>query len=408
MLKINNIIKELDLKDFNCQVFVDKNLSNQAIELINKLGNYKNKVFISDKKIFDNCKIFFEENFLENFSNVILLENPKADDTTISKISEKLGKCDLIVALGSGTINDLCKYISFNSVADYIIFASAPSMNGYLSKTSSLILNGHKKTISTKVANAVFCDLNILKSSPAEMVKAGIGDSLCFYSCWFDWLLSHLLIETDFNSKCFEIVNERIAFLIENYKNFNIKDEALLKLLIEILLLSGIAMSLSKGSYPASQSEHLIAHVFEMKYPHKAQEILHGLQIATATLTSLEIQEELINQDSVFLRDYSYPEQKISNFFSPIIASECKSEYLIKYNIIKSGHKFIKNELENNWQSYVGVLSRIVMSKELLKEIFWHFKIDFGYKYLGLTYQEYQELVSFAKFIRRRYTCLDL
>lgn len=408
MLEINNIIRELDLKDFNCQVFIDNNLSNQAIELISKLGNYKNKVFISDKKIFDNCKVFFKENFLENFSNVILLENPKADDATISKISEKLSKCDLIVALGSGTINDLCKYISFNSEADYIIFASAPSMNGYLSKTSSLIINGHKKTITTKVADAVFCDLDILKSSPAEMVKAGIGDSLCFYSCWFDWLLSHLLIETDFNGKCFEIINKKIVFFIENYRNFNIKDEALLKLLIEILLLSGIAMYLSNGSYPASQSEHLIAHAFEMKYPHKAQGILHGLQIATTTLTSLEIQEELINQDNIFLRDYSYPEQKISNFFSTEVAMECKSEYLIKYNIIKSGHKFIKNELENNWQSYVDVLSRIIMPQQLLKEIFWHFKIDFGHKYLGLTYQEYQELISLSKFIRRRFTCLDL
>ena len=35
--------------------------------------------------------------------------------------------CDLILAVGSGTINDLCRYISYKMKIDYYIIGTAPS-----------------------------------------------------------------------------------------------------------------------------------------------------------------------------------------------------------------------------------------------------------------------------------------
>ncbi len=396
-------------KNIDINIKIEVNLAKSLKNLVFELGfSGKKIIFISDEKIYKNCEKFFEANFEEIFNTKLILKNPKADEETLEKIQENLENNELIIALGSGTINDLCKFISFKNSIPYAIFPSAPSMNGYLSKNASIEINNHKKTLSATLPKAVFCDLEILKNAPSEMIKAGIGDSMCFYSCWFDWLLSNLLLETEFNSDCFSILFDEMADFAENYKKFSLKDELFLEKLIKILLLSGLAMTLANSSNPASQSEHLIAHSYSMKYPKKSEKILHGLQIATTTLTSAKIQEELIAQDFIEFREPNFSSKEIADFFGQKIMEECKKEYLEKYDLIKKNRKILIEELSTNWQSYCKILSKILFCEEKLREIFNHFQIETGAKFLGLEHQEYNEIIANSKFIRNRFTCLDL
>ena len=166
-----------------------------------------------------------------------------------------------------------------------------------MSQNASITINGHKKTLAAAQPLAVFCDLDILKSAPIELTKAGIGDAMCFYSCWFDWYLSHLVLDTAFDLRPFEILQAKMADFVAHYHSFSLQDDVLLERLIDILLLSGEGMTMVGGSYPASQSEHLIAHVLTMKYPHIAQDILHGRQIAVTSLTSASMQEALLKAE---------------------------------------------------------------------------------------------------------------
>jgi len=352
-----------------------------------------------DEKNLDLIRKFVTAKNKKNLKEVITsnLKRPASN--------ESIKKFDLIIAFGSGTINDLCKFISHETGIPYIIFASAPSMNGYLSRNASILVAGHKKTFAATLPLAVYCDLNILKTAPKSMIQAGIGDSLCFYSCWFDWLLSNLILGTKFNAKPFLILQEKMDFLIKNYKKFKLSDNRLLEILIEILLLSGSGMTIAGGSYPASQSEHLVAHAFEMKYKKKAHKIYHGLQIATTTLTCVDLQQRLLAQDFLQLKKLPFAQEKIEKFFGKEVANQCKKEYLEKmnYNIDK-----INNSLASNWKGHRKVLQKILLPKKTILEIFKHFKIKTSAKSLGLSSKQYQELVHNAKFIRNRFTCLDI
>lgn len=389
----------------NIIIKIEKNLAPRLPDLISELGFKDKKIlFISDEKIFSNYPRFFNQKPEET----LILKNAKPDEENIEKIIAAVKNYDLIIALGSGVISDLCKFASFKTEIPYIILPSAPSMNGYLSKNASLIINNHKKTLPATLPIAVFCDLDILKSAPKDMIKAGIGDAMCFYSCWFDWLLSHLLLETEFKAECFTILIEKMQFFVENYQEFSLEDDELLKILIDILLLSGSAMTHAGGSYPASQSEHLIAHSFAMKYPNKEVEILHGLQIATTTLTTARIQEELLAQENIEMREAVFDKEKITKFFGTKIAVECEKEYALKADLIKKNRKFLQQELGQNWPDYYKILSRVLLPEQNLRDIFKHFKIDVGANALGLENEEYKELVAVARFIRNRFTCLDL
>jgi len=432
-------------------VKISHGLARRASWLISDLGFVLQKaLFVTDETIWRNCRNFFPQ----KFDNFLLLKKPKADEKNLKKISVALKNCDLIVGLGSGTINDLCKFTSSQKNVPYVIFASASSMNGYLSKNASITISGHKKTLPATLPLKVFCDLEILSQAPIELTKAGIGDSLCFYSCWFDWYLSHKILGTKFDKKPFTILQPKMEFFVKNYKKFVLRDEKFLKILIEILLLSGQGMTRAGGSYPASQSEHMIAHSIEMKYPKKSAKILHGQIIAVTSLMSARLQEKilkgpvanqlseksepLIYKDSSSLKmvrngdlrqnlkgvceagprhedGVTLCEQQILNlsprlhdgvqlkkletFFGKKIAAECKKEYEQKLKNLTSAKKMNT--------AFQEEIKKIHCDEKKLKAIFSHFKIKISAKSLGLSGKEYQDCIAYAKFTRNRFTCLD-
>jgi len=120
---------------------------------------------------------------------VLLPGHPHADAETVERIRAETAPDDALVAVGSGTINDLCKQASFLDRKPYAVFATAPSMNGYTSTSAAITAHGHKKSLSAHGAGGVFIDLEVLAAAPPHMIRSGLGDSLCRPTAQLDWLL---------------------------------------------------------------------------------------------------------------------------------------------------------------------------------------------------------------------------
>ncbi len=387
------------------------NLVKQGADLISKLGyDLKNCLFVSDKKIWNKYCNNFGKKFFQQIDEVLILKDPECNEKFAKKIIDRVKNYQLIIGFGSGTINDLCKYSASQQGIKYVIFPSACSMNGYCSQSSSITINGHKKSIQSKSPIAIFNDLKILKTAPKKMIKAGISDAFCLYSCWFDWLLSHLVFNSEFNQQCFSMQIEIINKLQKNYHKFNLNSEEFQKILIEFLLISSQAMNLANGSYPASQSEHLIAHCLTMKYPKQLKKILHGQLIAITVKESLKFQQEILQnlQKKQFKIENikSNWQKKISNFFGKITAKECIDQYRQK---ILSPQKILQlnAKLNKNQQKIFLQLQEIYKKNSQISKILKHFKIEDKWQKISISKSQYFQCVSHAKFIRNRITCLD-
>lgn len=125
---------------------------------------------------------------------VVLAAQPHADAQTVETVRRACGSADALVAVGSGTINDLCKYAAAKDGKPYVVFATAPSMNGYTSMNAAITVDGHKQSLPAATPLGVFMDLTVLAAAPARMIRAGLGDSLCRSTAQADWLLSHHLL----------------------------------------------------------------------------------------------------------------------------------------------------------------------------------------------------------------------
>ena len=90
-------------------------------------------------------------------------------------------------------LNDLCKFSSFQLGLDYMVFATAPSMDGFVSIGAALITDYVKTTYQAHVPLAVIGDTDILAAAPMEMITAGLGDILGKYTCLLDWKMAHII-----------------------------------------------------------------------------------------------------------------------------------------------------------------------------------------------------------------------
>ncbi len=183
---------------------------------------------------------------------------------TINLVRNKAKDSDLIVAFGSGTVNDICKYASYLEKKDYISFPTAASMNGYTSANASILVNGYKKSFKAHLPRAIYIDIDILTNAPLRLTLSGFADFICRSTVQADWLLSHLLLGTEYNELPFTLVRDLEQILLIEYTALTKRSRKVVLLLMEVLLISGLGMVISKGSYSASQGEHMVAHAMEM------------------------------------------------------------------------------------------------------------------------------------------------
>ena len=96
------------------------------------------------------------------------------DEEAIRTLSDHLPEgTDLILGIGSGVINDLCKYTAWKQGLDCGIVATAPSMDGYASSGAAMIIGGMKVTYTAQPPKYILADIDIVRNAPMDMIRSG-------------------------------------------------------------------------------------------------------------------------------------------------------------------------------------------------------------------------------------------
>ncbi len=191
----------------------------------------------------------------------------------------------LIVAVGSGTLNDLCRIISDRTGVPYVIVCTAPSVDGYASTVSPLIIQGHKTTLEAVYPSAIFADPDVLRSAPALLLQAGFGDLLGKVTALSDWELARRLNQEYHCPTIEAMVRRALEACIAGAAGVAARDPETIVGLFDALALSGLAMGMIGNSRPASGAEHHLSHYWEMDALKNHQpHALHGNAVGSATV----------------------------------------------------------------------------------------------------------------------------
>ncbi|WP_054026941.1 sn-glycerol-1-phosphate dehydrogenase [Bacillus sp. FJAT-28004] len=192
-------------------------------------------------------------------------------------------KAQVVIAAGSGTIHDISRYAAYTAGIPFVSVPTAPSVDGFNSKGAPIIIRGEKKTIAAIGPDAIFADLEILAKAPAAMVAAGFGDMIGKYTSLFDWSFGASEGGEPYSEEVAEITRIALNKCVENASLIASRDQQGIRILIEALIESGLAMLLFGQSHSASGAEHHLSHFWEMEYIRLGKrQLLHGAKVGVA------------------------------------------------------------------------------------------------------------------------------
>ena len=170
-------------------------------------------------------------------------------------------------------------------------------MDGYTSSGAAMILGGMKVTVSAGVPAAIVADTDVLKNAPMDMIQAGYGDIVGKYSALNDWRLSRIVNDEYFCQEIYDLTLDMVQQTLNLADGLMKREENSVKVLMEALVIVGIAMSFAGSSRPASGSEHHLSHFFEITgIVHGEDYFPHGIDVAYSTVVTAELREKLLQQ----------------------------------------------------------------------------------------------------------------
>ncbi len=201
-----------------------------------------------------------------------------------------------IIGLGGGKALDFAKYVAYLLRLPYISVPSSTSNDGFCSPTSSLTVEGKRKTVKSAIPYGIVIDLDVINNSPEIFLYSGVGDMFSKVSALWDWKQASLKGQEKYNDFAAMLSYNSLDLLYIRHSQ-DIKSSQFQRSLVNSLLYSGIAMEIAGTSRPASGSEHLISHALDKI---SAAPKIHGLQVGLASYLCAMLQN---NPSTDGLRD---------------------------------------------------------------------------------------------------------
>ena len=351
------------------------------------------------------------EKGIETVKFIYNTDNLEPDDTALEQLYIAFDKtCEIVIGVGSGVINDLGKMLAHKENKPYIIVATAPSMDGYASASSSMVMNGLKVSISSKCADVIIGDIDILKNAPIEMLKAGIGDMLAKYVSLAEWKIAKEIRGEYYCERVALLMRQALKRCVDNAKELLNLNEKAVEAVYEGLIIGGLAMAFAGVSRPASGVEHYLSHVWDMRGLEFDSKVnFHGIQCAVGTFIAVKLYEKLLKITPDKEKALNY----VKNFDYSVWADELKKflgkSALTMIELEEKERKYDVNKHEkrleiiiDKWDIICKIIREEIPTKEVFENILEMVKLPKNCKEMGLICDEITSFKA-TKDIRDKY-----
>ena len=398
-------------------VSIRKNALEDLPVFTKKLG-FKSLYLISDKITYGiagkHCMEILKKSGIK--AHMEILGHTGFDEATVGELLINMpGDSDLVVAVGTGAINDMTRYFSFRSGRPFFTVATAAPMDGFASSLAVLNINNLKTSIEAQTPTAIIGDTEILKAAPYHMIAAGLGDLLGKSTCLCDWKLSKIINGEHYCRKIADLVEKCVDDVLKVADKAKERDPKVLGDIMEGLILTGVAMSLYGNSRPASGCEHHMSHYWEMLFEQAGKRpVSHGTQVGVGTVLILKLVETLrkttVDFDAARAAAKTYDqvawEENIRKAYGSAAQGIIDMEAASQKNETTARLKRI-DAIHQNWEKITTLLEQLPASKtvaSLLKSL------DAPYlpSQIGVDEEMLRNTFRYCKEVRARYTILQM
>ena len=390
------------------EIVIERSIENIKFKFTKNLLNKKNLV-ISGENSFK----AFGEKVLKSLRNnyldfdINILKKYESSQTFATNLSLSSKEYENIIVIGSGSLIDLCKFVSFKNNQNLIVFCSSLTAAATTS-TVSLTNNGVKETIKSKIAQSIIIDLDNLRMAPLRLLRSALGDVLCRSTCQIDWLTSHLFLSTEYDETPFALQYEDERLLLDNSYKILEGDYDTLAALSRMTLLNGIAAIIIGSTHAGSMGEHLISHYIDMFMGEKHPGTLHGEQVAVTTLLLSKIQNQIINfSDKLVFKKLNITDNNFRELFGDKVFNQMYEQFKKKYF---DGEKLdnLNNLLEKKWLEQKAILKKHLLPTESIEKALKNCGAPTNNVELRIPNNFYNLAIKNSFLLRDRFSYLDV
>ena len=324
----------------------------------------------------------------------------------------------VLVSVGSGVINDLCKLSSHHHNQSYLTLPTAASVDGYSSFGASITFEGAKQTFSCPAPLAIVADIDVIAAAPKEMTAAGYADLAAKVPAGAEWMVADFVGTAPIHPEAWHVLQDYLDDFLSRPADVAAGDPDAIADIFEGLTLSGFAMQAARSSRPASCCDHLFSHILDMtehRYHGKLQS--HGFQVAIGTLTMCAVFDELFKLDLTQLdveacvKAWPTLEQEqqraLKEFEGFPIPRLGYDEITKKYAPAETVREQL-TKLKAEWPSLKEKLQGQVYSYEKMKGLLKAAGAPYEPEQIGVTRAQLKAMFPKVQLMRFRYNVLDL
>ena len=335
-------------------------------------------------------------------------ENLHANEIAVQKVYECLSvENDVLIALGSGTIHDITRYVAYNKDIPFISVPTAASVDGFVSTVAAMTWKGDKKTFTAVSPIYVVADTDIFKEAPYRLTASGVSDLIGKYTALVDWKISSIVIgeyicnkvcnmEIDAINKVCQCVDELVLGNTEAYEQ-----------LMYALIISGLAMQIIGNSRPASGAEHHMSHLWEMEVINKHLDAYHGEKVSVGLILVMEeykkIKKSIENGRCRVKKYYGLEEDMLKEVFK----SREMYDSIMKENTPDPLLNVNKVILQNRLESIAEILEKLP-TLDFVKDTLKRAKAVTTLEEIGLSNDVKQNSIRVSPYVRNRLTLMRI
>ena len=320
--------------------------------------------------------------------------------------------CDCVMGIGSGVINDCCKVLAHALGKKMMIVGTAPSMDGFASNCSAMIRQGVKCTLNNGSANAIICDVDIMKEAPMRMLRAGLGDMLAKYVALCEWRIASIVNEEYHCDNVAGLMRTALEKIVAQVSGLRERDPAAVQATVEGLVLSGIAMSYVGSSRPASGFEHYFSHLWEMMALERGIPFeLHGIQVGVGTLQALRIYDVIrtMHPDKekalAFIR--SFDQEQWNQELRRILGNTAETVIALEKDVFHNNdvgeHAKRLERIVKHWDDILRFMEEELPSTQEIERIMKELNMAMEPEEIGFTRQDTLDAFRAARDTRKKY-----
>lgn len=375
---------------------------------------------IMEKERFKNITIICDENTYaaagEEIKEIIpkgkfinlKSENLHANEIAVQKVYECLSvENDVLIALGSGTIHDITRYVAYNKDIPFISVPTAASVDGFVSTVAAMTWKGDKKTFTAVSPIYVVADTDIFKEAPYRLTASGVSDLIGKYTALVDWKISSIVIGEYICNKVCNMEIDAVNKLCECVDDLVLGKSEAYEQLMYALILSGLAMQIIGNSRPASGAEHHMSHLWEMEVINKHLDAYHGEKVSVGLILVMEeykkIKKSIENGRCRVKKYYGLEEDMLKEVFN----SREMYDSIMKENTPDPLLNVNKVILQNRLESIAEILEKLP-TLDFVKNTLKRAKAVTTLEEIGLSNDIKQNSIRVSPYVRNRLTLMRI